>query len=239
MIVVMGATGATGNALVHSLLTSGTPVRALTRTPNTPIPGTTGEHRPAVEVRYADAADPHSLRTAFEGAGRLFLAMAKGPAQVEPRADRAGRDACGKDEGDLSMVRAGRGGRRADRRRGAPAWTGWPAPITAAKPTPADGPGWMNPSSAGLPASSRPPLSPSAPTPSSIAARHWRCDVERCRPARWSLGLSGPGAASSRTCGVVVSPLGCRSGRPGPGSRRRQGAPRPGRATHGQVLDQA
>ncbi|MFJ3514333.1 MULTISPECIES: SDR family oxidoreductase [unclassified Streptomyces] len=83
MIVVMGATGATGNALVHSLLTSGTPVRALTRTPNTPIPGTTGEHRPAVEVRYADAADPHSLRTAFEGAARLFLAMANGPAQVE------------------------------------------------------------------------------------------------------------------------------------------------------------
>ncbi|GAA2649648.1 NmrA family NAD(P)-binding protein [Streptomyces spororaveus] len=83
MIVVMGATGATGNALLHSLLARGTSVRALTRTPHTPIPGTTGTHRPLVEVRYADATDPHSLRTAFRGADQLFLAMANSPAQVE------------------------------------------------------------------------------------------------------------------------------------------------------------
>lgn len=83
MITVMGATGATGNALLHSLRTLGVPVRALTRTPHTPIPGTTGTHRPPVEVRYADATDPHSLRAAFEGADQLFLAMANGPAQVE------------------------------------------------------------------------------------------------------------------------------------------------------------
>ncbi|MFE5680078.1 NmrA family NAD(P)-binding protein [Streptomyces erythrochromogenes] len=79
----MGATGATGNALLHSLLALGAPVRALTRTPHRPIPGVTDAHRPALEVRYADAADPGSLRTAFEGASRLFLAMANGPAQVE------------------------------------------------------------------------------------------------------------------------------------------------------------
>ncbi|MER7118200.1 NmrA family NAD(P)-binding protein [Streptomyces goshikiensis] len=83
MIVVMGATGATGNALLRSLLALGTPVRALTRTPHRPIPGTTGAHQPPVEVQYADAADPHSLRTAFKGAGQLFLAMANSPAQVE------------------------------------------------------------------------------------------------------------------------------------------------------------
>ncbi|MFE2287452.1 SDR family oxidoreductase [Streptomyces sp. NPDC059443] len=83
MIVVMGATGATGNALLHSLLALGAPVRALTRTPDRPIPGTTGAHRPPVEVQYADATDPHSLRTAFKGAGRLFLAMANSPVQVE------------------------------------------------------------------------------------------------------------------------------------------------------------
>ncbi|WP_331748432.1 NmrA family NAD(P)-binding protein [Streptomyces sp. NBC_00648] len=83
MIVVMGATGATGNALLHSLLTLGTPVRALTRTPHRPIPGITGAHQPPVEVQYADATDPHSLRTAFKGAGQLFLAMANSPAQVE------------------------------------------------------------------------------------------------------------------------------------------------------------
>uniref|UniRef100_A0AAU2JJ84 SDR family oxidoreductase n=1 Tax=Streptomyces sp. NBC_00049 TaxID=2903617 RepID=A0AAU2JJ84_9ACTN len=83
MIVVMGATGATGNALLHSLHALGTPVRALTRTPHRPISGLTGAHRPLVEVRYADATDPHSLHAAFEGASRLFLAMANSPAQVE------------------------------------------------------------------------------------------------------------------------------------------------------------
>ncbi|MEV7443891.1 NmrA family NAD(P)-binding protein [Streptomyces sp. NPDC091204] len=79
----MGATGTTGNALLHSLLALGAPVRALTRTPHEPIPGVTRAHRPLLEVRYADARDPRSLRTAFEGANRLFLAMANGPAQVE------------------------------------------------------------------------------------------------------------------------------------------------------------
>ncbi|MFE3786315.1 NmrA family NAD(P)-binding protein [Streptomyces goshikiensis] len=83
MIVVMGATGVTGNALLHSLLALGTPVRALTRTPHRPIPGTTGTHQPPVEVQYADATDPHSLHTAFKGASQLFLAMANSPAQVE------------------------------------------------------------------------------------------------------------------------------------------------------------
>jgi uncharacterized protein YbjT (DUF2867 family) len=83
MIVVMGATGATGNALLHSLRTHGTPVRALTRTPHRPIPGTTGAHQPPVEVQYADAADLRSLHTAFKGADQLFLAMANSPAQVE------------------------------------------------------------------------------------------------------------------------------------------------------------
>ncbi|MET9467727.1 NmrA family NAD(P)-binding protein [Streptomyces sp. NPDC006544] len=83
MIVVMGATGATGNALLHSLLALGTPVRALTRTPHRPIPGTNAAHQPPVEVQYADATDPRSLHTAFRGAGQLFLAMANSPAQVE------------------------------------------------------------------------------------------------------------------------------------------------------------
>lgn len=83
MIVVMGATGATGNAVLHSLRTRGTPVRALTRTPHRPIPGIAGAHQPPVEVQYADAADLRSLHTAFKGADQLFLAMANSPAQVE------------------------------------------------------------------------------------------------------------------------------------------------------------
>ncbi|MFI6150725.1 NmrA family NAD(P)-binding protein [Streptomyces sp. NPDC051109] len=83
MIVAMGATGATGNALLHGLLARGVPVRALTRTPHMPLPGTTGAHQPPVEVQHADATDPRSLRTAFKGASQLFLAMANSPAQVE------------------------------------------------------------------------------------------------------------------------------------------------------------
>ncbi|MEC4570340.1 NmrA family NAD(P)-binding protein [Streptomyces virginiae] len=79
----MGATGATGNALLHSLLALGAPVRALTRTPHASIPGIGGTPGARPEVRYADAADPDSLRTALEGASRLFLTMANGPAQVE------------------------------------------------------------------------------------------------------------------------------------------------------------
>ncbi|MFJ9074557.1 NmrA family NAD(P)-binding protein [Streptomyces sp. NPDC102278] len=79
----MGATGATGNALLHSLHTLGATVRALTRTPHQPIPGVTGAHQRSVEVRYADATAPHSLHTAFKGADQLFLAMANSPAQVE------------------------------------------------------------------------------------------------------------------------------------------------------------
>ncbi|WP_371484138.1 NmrA family NAD(P)-binding protein [Kitasatospora sp. NBC_00315] len=79
----MGATGATGNALLHSLLTLGIPVRALTRTPHRPIPGITGAHHPPVEVQYADATDPHSLHAAFKDTSQLFLAMANSPAQVE------------------------------------------------------------------------------------------------------------------------------------------------------------
>ncbi|MDQ0313493.1 uncharacterized protein YbjT (DUF2867 family) [Kitasatospora herbaricolor] len=84
----MGATGATGTALLHSLRALDAPVRALTRTPYRPLPATAGEPLPGahlrpVQVAYADATDPDSLRTAFEGADQLFLAMANGPAQVE------------------------------------------------------------------------------------------------------------------------------------------------------------
>ncbi|RKT09275.1 uncharacterized protein YbjT (DUF2867 family) [Streptomyces sp. 1114.5] len=83
MIVVMGATGTTGTALLHSLRALDVPVRALTRSPHRPLPATADPHERPIEVRYADAGDPDSLRTAFEGADQLFLAMANSPAQVE------------------------------------------------------------------------------------------------------------------------------------------------------------
>ncbi|MET8295771.1 SDR family oxidoreductase [Streptomyces sp. NPDC005180] len=79
MITVMGATGATGRALLQSLRTLGVPARALSRTPQQMRDAADD---PLVEVRYADATDPGSLHAAFEGATQLFLAMANGPAQV-------------------------------------------------------------------------------------------------------------------------------------------------------------
>ncbi|MFJ1703910.1 NAD(P)H-binding protein [Kitasatospora sp. NPDC088346] len=81
MIVVMGATGATGSALLHRLTELGVPARALSRDPAR-LRARLDPAAP-VEVRAADAADPASLRAAFEGAEQLFLAMANGPDQVE------------------------------------------------------------------------------------------------------------------------------------------------------------
>ncbi|MRH88367.1 NAD(P)H-binding protein [Nocardia sp. SYP-A9097] len=79
MIVVMGATGATGSALLTRLIDLGMPCRAVSRNPDrlrATAPANT-------EIRYADATDPASLRAAFQGATQLFLTMTNGPAQVE------------------------------------------------------------------------------------------------------------------------------------------------------------
>ncbi|MET7304001.1 SDR family oxidoreductase [Embleya sp. NPDC005575] len=83
MIVVMGATGATGSALLHRLVTLGIPSRALGRDPERLRAGLDDAARRLVDVRAADADDPSSLHDAFHGARRLFLAMANSPAQQE------------------------------------------------------------------------------------------------------------------------------------------------------------
>ncbi|AYF73810.1 SDR family NAD(P)-dependent oxidoreductase [Nocardia yunnanensis] len=81
MIVIMGATGATGNALLRRLAGSGVPCRALSREPDQlrekafALAG--------VDVRHADATDADSLRAAFSGATQLFLTMVNRPDQVE------------------------------------------------------------------------------------------------------------------------------------------------------------
>ncbi|MFD3677790.1 NAD(P)H-binding protein [Streptomyces sp. NPDC058613] len=82
MIVVMGATGATGSALLHRLTELGGPVRALSRDPDRLRARLGSAALARTEVLAADAADPASLRAAFTGANRLFLTMANGPAQV-------------------------------------------------------------------------------------------------------------------------------------------------------------
>ncbi|MFG2629788.1 NmrA family NAD(P)-binding protein [Streptomyces sp. NPDC048473] len=78
----MGATGATGGALLERLVTLGVPSRALSRDPDRLRAGLSEAARPLVEVRAADAADPASLRNAFRGASQLFLSMVNSPAQV-------------------------------------------------------------------------------------------------------------------------------------------------------------
>ncbi|MFF3213416.1 NmrA family NAD(P)-binding protein [Streptomyces sp. NPDC002886] len=79
----MGATGATGGALVRSLADGSAPCRALSRDPRRLQALLGSGAGPSTEVQYADAADPVSLRTAFSGGRQLFLAMENGPRQVE------------------------------------------------------------------------------------------------------------------------------------------------------------
>ncbi|WP_424641008.1 NmrA family NAD(P)-binding protein [Embleya sp. AB8] len=78
----MGATGATGSAVLDRLVTLGIPSRALSRDPAGLRAGLSAEACALVQTHAADAADPQSLRAAFVGASQLFLAMANSPAQV-------------------------------------------------------------------------------------------------------------------------------------------------------------
>ncbi|MFH8793167.1 SDR family oxidoreductase [Streptomyces sp. NPDC017941] len=74
MIVVTGATGNVGRALVPLLVDEGVPVRALTRDPARAgaLPGG------AEAVRFAAAAEPAAMADAFAGADALFLHLAAG-----------------------------------------------------------------------------------------------------------------------------------------------------------------
>ncbi|MFJ6619757.1 NmrA family NAD(P)-binding protein [Kitasatospora sp. NPDC091335] len=83
MIVIMGATGATGGATLRSLTALGVPSRALGRDPAR-LAATLDERTLAGTTPHAaDAADPASLREAFRGARQLLLTMANGPHQVQ------------------------------------------------------------------------------------------------------------------------------------------------------------
>lgn len=83
MIVVMGATGATGGATLRSLAALGAPTRALSRDPQRLAASLDDRTLARTEPVAADAADPASLRAAFNGAQQLLLTMANGPHQVQ------------------------------------------------------------------------------------------------------------------------------------------------------------
>lgn len=83
MIVIMGATGTIGSALLKRLVDLGVPARALSREPEKLRAQIGDKGRSTIEVASADASDPESLRRAFAGASQLFLAMSNSPRQIE------------------------------------------------------------------------------------------------------------------------------------------------------------
>ncbi|MET7911921.1 NAD(P)H-binding protein [Streptomyces avermitilis] len=85
MIVVTGATGNVGRALVRMLTEAGVPVTAVARHI------TDADVRPGVRAVTADLAEPAGLRSAFEGAEALFLLVAgEDPHRVLKEAKAAG-----------------------------------------------------------------------------------------------------------------------------------------------------
>ncbi|MFF2144779.1 NAD(P)H-binding protein [Kitasatospora sp. NPDC058190] len=92
MILVTGATGTVGRALVDQLTALGAPVRAVTRRPDrAALPE-------GVDVVHADLGEPDSLTAALRGVRRVFL-LSDGPdiprhdANLARAAARAGVDA--------------------------------------------------------------------------------------------------------------------------------------------------
>ena len=90
MIVLTGATGQVGGAVLRRLVGTDVPVRALARGPQK----AQALRRDGVQAVEGDFAEPETLDRAFEGADTVFLACANGPYQVELESgaiDAAGR----------------------------------------------------------------------------------------------------------------------------------------------------
>ncbi|MFE1628263.1 SDR family oxidoreductase [Brevibacillus reuszeri] len=83
MIVIMGATGTIGSALVQCLLDRGVSVRAVSRDPEKLQKQFGDASRSNAEFVRADASDHESMRQAFAGASQLFLVISNSPNQIE------------------------------------------------------------------------------------------------------------------------------------------------------------
>jgi uncharacterized protein YbjT (DUF2867 family) len=77
-VLVTGATGNVGSAVVAELRRRGATVRAIVRRP-VEMPG-------GVEIAIGDFDDPDSIRTALTGVRRVFVASADGPRKVDQEA---------------------------------------------------------------------------------------------------------------------------------------------------------
>ena len=75
-VLVTGATGNVGSAVIRELLERGAAVRALVRDVGAPLPS-------GVERSLGDFEDPLSIAAALDGVDRVFLASADGPRKVE------------------------------------------------------------------------------------------------------------------------------------------------------------
>ncbi|UUV34105.1 SDR family oxidoreductase [Amycolatopsis roodepoortensis] len=86
-ILVTGATGTIGSALIPSLLTRGVAVRAMTRDPGRTIPG--------AETVVADLRDPDAVGAALKGVDAVFLNSPSAPdaASLQTRFADLARDA--------------------------------------------------------------------------------------------------------------------------------------------------
>jgi uncharacterized protein YbjT (DUF2867 family) len=78
-VLVTGATGNVGAAVVRELLERGAEVRAFVRDPAAELPG-------GVERAVGDFEDPSSIRAALDGVDRVFLSSADGPRKVDHEA---------------------------------------------------------------------------------------------------------------------------------------------------------
>jgi uncharacterized protein YbjT (DUF2867 family) len=79
MILITGATGTTGRALIAALSERGTPVRALVHTAEKAA----GIAGPGIEIAIGDLAQPDTLDRALVGVERAYLLTPSSPGQVE------------------------------------------------------------------------------------------------------------------------------------------------------------
>lgn len=78
-VLVTGATGNVGSAVLRELAKRGVPARALVRHAPSELPGET-------DVAIGDFDDPASIRAALDGVDRVFLSSADSPRKIEQEA---------------------------------------------------------------------------------------------------------------------------------------------------------
>jgi uncharacterized protein YbjT (DUF2867 family) len=100
VILVVGATGTTGSAVVRALLACGAPVRALTRSPER----AEALRAAGAQAAVGDLADPGTLAPAMRGVERLYVAL---PATADLPGLEANAYAVAEQSGAYAVVKLG------------------------------------------------------------------------------------------------------------------------------------